>query len=72
ADGAGLVLLDQIARLTGGRTFNLGEIERVSATGANLEVEAEPRHLWPWLLGAALLLWPLEIAWRRWGRLRIQ
>jgi hypothetical protein len=27
---------------------------------------------WPWLLLAALILWPIEIAWRRWGRLRIQ
>jgi hypothetical protein len=29
-------------------------------------------ELWPWLLLAALILWPVEIAWRRWGRLRIQ
>jgi uncharacterized membrane protein len=28
--------------------------------------------LWPWLLLTALVLWPIEIAWRRWGRLRIQ
>ncbi len=32
----------------------------------------KPIELWPWLLAAALILWPLEIAWRRWGRLRIQ
>ncbi|MFN8455111.1 MAG: VWA domain-containing protein [Anaerolineae bacterium] len=31
-----------------------------------------PIELWPWLLAAALILWPIEIAWRRWGRLRIQ
>jgi hypothetical protein len=31
-----------------------------------------PIELWPWLLLAALILWPFEIAWRRWGRLRIQ
>lgn len=31
-----------------------------------------PIELWPALLLAALILWPLEIAWRRWGRLRIQ
>jgi hypothetical protein len=35
----------------------------------NLKSEIE---LWPWLLLAALILWPVEIAWRRWGRLRIQ
>jgi len=29
-------------------------------------------ELWPWLLLAALALWPLEIAWRRWARLRFQ
>ncbi len=39
------------------------------ATGAPLKA---PIELWPWLLLAALILWPLEIAWRRWGRLRIQ
>lgn len=72
ADGAGLVLLDQIARLTGGRTFGLGEIERVGTISPELEIEADPRQLWPWFLAAALLLWPLEIAWRRWGRLRIR
>ncbi len=31
-----------------------------------------PLELWPYLLAAALILWPLEIAWRRWSRLRIQ
>ncbi|MCB0195392.1 MAG: VWA domain-containing protein [Anaerolineae bacterium] len=72
ADDAGLVLLDHIARLTGGRTFGVGEIERISVAPPDQQVEADPRHLWPWFLGAALLLWPLEIAWRRWSRLRIQ
>jgi uncharacterized membrane protein len=44
-------------------------IELWQANLQNLETELE---LWPGLLLAALCLWPLEIAWRRWGRLRIQ
>lgn len=39
------------------------------AAGAGPSSEIE---LWPWPLLAALILWPIEIAWRRWGRLRIQ
>jgi hypothetical protein len=31
-----------------------------------------PIELWTPLLQIALILWPIEIAWRRWGRLRIQ
>jgi Mg-chelatase subunit ChlD len=70
----GTALLNEIARLTGGRALSLGEIEQVrlpsgEAETASTEVVSE---LWPWLLLVALLLWPLEIALRRWGRLRIQ
>ncbi|MCK6626341.1 MAG: VWA domain-containing protein [Anaerolineae bacterium] len=44
-------------------------IENLQSKIQNLKSEIE---LWPWLLLAALVLWPIEIAWRRWGRLRIQ
>jgi Mg-chelatase subunit ChlD len=71
--GAGNTLLEQIATITGGRTFSLGQLNRVAAVAAEEETEAdEPVELWPWLLLAAVILWPLEIAWRRWNRLRIQ
>jgi hypothetical protein len=71
--GAGEALLKQIAAATNGRTFRLGE-----SLAPDVPVEDEagaagaPLELWPWLLLAALILWPLEIAWRRWARLRIQ
>jgi hypothetical protein len=42
---------------------------KIHAQMGSLKSEIE---LWPWLLLAALILWPVEIAWRRWGRLRIQ
>ncbi|HXV43679.1 MAG TPA: VWA domain-containing protein, partial [Anaerolineae bacterium] len=44
-------------------------IENLQSKIRNLKSEIE---LWPWLMLAALIFWPLEIAWRRWGRLRIQ
>jgi Ca-activated chloride channel family protein len=44
-------------------------IENLNSQLSNLKSEIE---LWPWFLLAALILWPIEIAWRRWGRLRIQ
>jgi uncharacterized membrane protein len=44
-------------------------IENLQSPISNLQ---SPIELWPWLLLAALILWPVEIAWRRWGRLRIQ
>lgn len=71
--GAGAPLLEQIAAATGGRTFSLGqsgsEIAGESSAG---QTSLPPVELWPWLLLAALVLWPLEIVWRRWARLRIQ
>jgi len=72
-EGTGPLLLEQIATITGGRTFSFNELlgGNASQVGVN-EATTEPVELWPWLLGAALALWPLEIAWRRWGRLRIQ
>lgn len=95
-EGTGEPLLKQIANITGGRTFTVGEplqvagcqsqgadceenklqdkeptsiVENLKSKIRNLKSEIE---LWPWLLLAALILWPIEIAWRRWGRLRIQ
>ncbi|MEW5956834.1 MAG: VWA domain-containing protein [Chloroflexota bacterium] len=70
-DGAGVALLRQIATATGGQTFNLGE-SLGAKDAAAAGVAPEPQELWPWLLQAALGLWPVEIAWRRWSRLRIQ
>jgi hypothetical protein len=71
--GAGSNLLQQIAGLTGGRSFTLGELNGASVPTLDQAGEPEePVELWPWLLLAALGLWPLEIAWRRWNRLRIQ
>jgi hypothetical protein len=73
AGDAGQVLLRQIAETTGGRLFSLGQpLPSEIAGGLSSEAAREPLQLWPWLLQAALILWPLEIAWRRWARLRIQ
>jgi hypothetical protein len=72
-DGHGPPLLRQIAEMTGGRVFALGQSPLAEKAGLEAEqAAAEPLELWPWLLLAALVLWPLEIAWRRWNRLRIQ
>ena len=66
-------LLRQIAASTGGHTFELGQpIQSAGAVTGQENLEPESLDLWPWLLLAALGLWPLEIAWRRWARLRIQ
>jgi uncharacterized membrane protein len=68
----GQPLLERIASLTGGETFRLGQSLRSQITTPDqIQDLAEPVELWPWLLLIALILWPLEIAWRRWGRLRI-
>lgn len=74
ANGAGASLLTQIAALTGGQTFKFGQFPGVSdaASPKVSTLTTKPVDVWPWLLLAALVLWPLEIAWRRWGRLRIQ
>ncbi len=71
--GTGAALLQQIAALTGGRTFLLGQSWLAATSVSASDQTALPTvELWPWLLLAALALWPLEIAWRRWARLRIQ
>lgn len=55
-------LLQRIAQTTGGQVLaNLG-----AAREALRVAPARPeRPLWPWFVGAALVLWPLEIAVRR-------
>jgi Mg-chelatase subunit ChlD len=85
AEGAGETLLTHIATTTGGHPFTLGS-SPLPGSDCDAAVDdctpdqplalaqnAEPViELWPWLLGLALILWPVEIAWRRWSRLRIQ
>ncbi len=68
-EGNGLSLLQQIARITHGQTFSLAE--PLSSFNSSLLKNDLPIELWTWLLGMALFLWPLEIAWRRWSGLRI-
>ncbi len=87
AETLGSPLLREIAETTGGRTFSLGQslldcdpetndCQPATPVEADQADEADAEligiDLWPWLLLAALLLWPLEIALRRLGRLRIQ
>ncbi len=69
----GAALLAEIAAITAGETFTVGQTPY--GPEANLEAEnefTEPKEFWLWFLLAALILWPLEIAWRRFSRLRIQ
>jgi Mg-chelatase subunit ChlD len=55
-------LLAELAALTGGSV--LGETA-AAEPGQPAAQAAEPPDLWPWLLGAGLALWVLEIAVRR-------
>jgi hypothetical protein len=69
---AGQPLLQKIAIETGGREFGQAGVVLAEATaGVDDTSQEEPVELWPWCLLIALVLWPIEIAWRRWGRLRI-
>jgi Ca-activated chloride channel family protein len=69
----GEALLRGVAEKTGGRVLSVGELLlRNDARSTAEDTLAKPVELWPWLLLAALVLWPVEIAWRRWGRLRIR
>jgi uncharacterized membrane protein len=65
----GAALLAQISAATGGNVLN--GPDTVPAAGTPASAPA-PRELWPWLLAAAAILWPLEIAmrrgWLRFGR----
>lgn len=59
---AGRALLGALAAATGGAELT----PTTSAAGAGDELQApEARNIWPWLVGAALALWVLEIAYRR-------
>lgn len=72
-ENTGAPLLQQIAAATGGQVFAPGEAILAGAPAAEEEEErTEPLEMWPWFLLAALVLWPIEIGWRRWARLRIQ
>lgn len=73
-EGAGRPLLEQIAATTGGSAFAPGQFLNPNLSAASNQDGplAQAVELWPWLLLVALILWPVEIAWRRWGRLRIQ
>jgi Mg-chelatase subunit ChlD len=74
APDSGRILLEQIAAVTGGRTFIVGQSMQpgVPTLDVDDDLLTEPLELWPWFLQIVLVLWPLEIAWRRWSRLRIQ
>jgi hypothetical protein len=56
-------LLERIASTTGGRVIGgAGDI-----AGALAREGARPTYAWwPWLVGAAVVLWPLEVGLRRW------
>jgi uncharacterized membrane protein len=61
----GAALLSRISAATGGTVLQGGAV----AAPAAPSMAGSTRELWPWLLIAAALLWPLEIAARR-GLLR--
>jgi uncharacterized membrane protein len=84
-EGTGETLLTHIATTTGGHPFALGNSPLPGSDCDAAVDDCAPDQpltltqneeavieLWPWLLGLALILWPVEIAWRRWSRLRIQ
>jgi hypothetical protein len=61
-------LLTRVATISGGRVLTTAD---EAATSAQAEPQRPTQAFWPWLIGAALLLWPLEIAVRRgWLRRR--
>lgn len=55
-------LLERIASISGGQVLASPE-EAVAAV--EIEAPRPTQAFWPWLIGVALLLWPLEIAIRR-------
>ncbi len=59
----GIPLLEAIAQHTGGQVLNTNA--GVPLTTETTNGIPTPHQLWPWLLGAALVLWVLEIAVRR-------
>ncbi len=62
-DGSGDTLLAHIASLTGGEILT---DEDLSLANDNPEAETTVLPLWPYLLVAAAIVWPLDIAIRRW------
>ncbi len=85
-EDVGQSLLKKIAEMTGGQAFVVSADQQVTdctqdcengnSSSADANSSLQPPQpiveLWPWLMQAALILWPIEIAWRRWRRLRIQ
>ena len=65
--GGGAALLARISAASGGQVLASVDGEPGAGPGA----APAPRELWPWLLAAAALLWPTEIALRR-GWLRFE
>jgi hypothetical protein len=80
---SGETRLRQIAAVTGGNIFGPGQSPQPPCELQQTDCEVEANlnspdqqtffiELWPWPLLMGLALWPLEIGWRRWRRLRIQ
>jgi hypothetical protein len=68
----GQTLLERISTETGGHPFGEEGVLPAGEAALNTEVPGqEPVNLWFYCLLIALILWPIEIAWRRWARLRI-
>jgi Ca-activated chloride channel homolog len=61
--GTNTSLLDLLASQTGGQ--RLDAPEQVFARRSAPSAPSRELPLWPWLLGAALSLWPLDVALRR-------
>ncbi len=64
-------VLREIAAVSGGEIFGPGQT-RGGGSSPEQFTSSKVLQLWPWLLQAALALWPIEIAWRRWTRMRIR
>ncbi|HEX6287635.1 MAG TPA: glutamine amidotransferase [Herpetosiphonaceae bacterium] len=61
-------LLERVATISGGRVLQTAD---EAAEAVKAEAARPTQAFWPWLVGAALLLWPFEIAIRRgWLRRR--
>jgi hypothetical protein len=61
-------LLERVATISGGHVLSTAD---EAAAALHAEAPRPTRAFWPWLVLAALLLWPIEIAVRRgWLRRR--
>jgi len=65
SDGSGEAYLATLATITGGQVLS-EEILRNQAEAANPIEISKVIPLWPYLLAAAAILWPFDIAIRRW------